>query len=203
MAHVSKISGGLCLAFFLLALALTPASAVFTSFSVGLNDGGGACNYKGDFRDSPFFNGGLTAYIPQSQYNGGKGCGTCYEVSCKNHKSCRGGSVTVRAVGKQGNGDFLLSSTAWDKIVRDRAAGRVEIKYRGVECPSNGTFAVRVMPGSNPYWFAIQILGVVDAVEKVEISKDASSWTSLRAMGESATWVLGSGAEKIVGVGGR
>ncbi|GJP81939.1 hypothetical protein CLOP_g12071 [Closterium sp. NIES-67] len=57
------------------------------------------------------------------------------------------------------------------------------------------------MPGSNPYWFAIQILGVVDAVEKVEISKDASSWTSLRAMGESATWVLGSGAEKIVGVG--
>ncbi|GJP62209.1 hypothetical protein CLOP_g19299 [Closterium sp. NIES-67] len=201
MALFSKVSGVLCLVFFLLALALTPSNAISTTYSEGINYGGGACNYEGNFRDSPFFYNGLTAYVPRSKYNGGKGCGTCYEVSCKNNPSCKSGSVTVRAVGKQGD-DFLLSSTAWDKIVRDRSAGRVEIKYRSVDCPKSANMAVKIMPGSNAYWFAAQILGGAKAggVEKVEISKDGSSWKSMSAQGESATWIMNP-AKEIVDAG--
>ncbi|GJP31766.1 hypothetical protein CLOM_g8873 [Closterium sp. NIES-68] len=207
MALTSNLNSRLHLSFFLLAavLTVTPgASATYTAtYSEGINYGGGACNYEGDFSNSPFFDDGMTAYVPQAKYRGGKACGTCYEIACKNSPSCRRSSVAVRAVGQQGGDNFLLSDDAWDEIVRDRSAGRVEIKYRSVACPRNGGIAVKIMPGSNAYWFAVQVLGAAKAgaVEAVELSKDGGRrWASMSVLGESATWVMNP-AKEIVDAG--
>ncbi|CAI5479985.1 unnamed protein product [Closterium sp. Yama58-4] len=183
---------------------LAPASATTyrSTFSDGINSGGGACFYEGNFRDSEYFYKGLTAYLPQNKYDGGKGCGTCYEIECKNHKSCRSGSVIVRATGRHGDDQFLLASTAWDKIVRGRDAGYVEIKFRSVDCPKNGDIGVKIMPGTNQYWFAVQILGAAKAggVEGVELSKDGKKWSKMKRLAESATWALDP-AKEIVDAG--
>ncbi|CAI5949657.1 unnamed protein product [Closterium sp. NIES-64] len=109
------------------------------------------------------------------------------------------GSVMVRAVGQ---GGFNLNSPAWDKIVRDRAAGSVEIDYRSVDCPSSRNMAVRIENDSNAYNFVLQILGAAKSggVEKVEISKDGRDWKSMKNNGWGATWVLNP-AKDIVDAG--
>ncbi|CAI5501016.1 unnamed protein product, partial [Closterium sp. Naga37s-1] len=109
------------------------------------------------------------------------------------------GNVMVRAVGQ---GGFNLNSPAWDKIVRDRAAGSVEIDYRSVDCPSSRTMAVRIENDSNAYNFVLQILGAAKSggVEKVEISKDGRDWKSMTNNGWGATWVLNP-AKDIVDAG--
>ncbi|CAI5988918.1 unnamed protein product [Closterium sp. NIES-64] len=123
--------------------------------------------------------------------------GTCYrgqfnygESSDFDYGMVAQGSVLVRAVGQ--NGDFNLNFAAWDRIVGDRAAGRVEIDYRSVDCSSNGGVKVRLVDDSNSYNFALQILGAAGSggVENVELSNDGSQWTSMTTYGWGATWVL-------------
>ncbi|CAI7826035.1 unnamed protein product [Closterium sp. NIES-53] len=188
MARVSKIGSLLCAGIVLLAVALTPADAIQASRAD--LDREGTC-YRGQFSysESPYFDKGLVAQVPASNFNSGKGCGTCYQVTCKNHASCRKGSVMVRVVGEAG---FNLNSPTWDKIVRDRATGSVEIDYRSVDCPSNRTMAVRIENDSNAYNFVLQILGAAKSggVEKVEISKDGRDWKSMMNNGWGATWML-------------
>ncbi|CAI5975572.1 unnamed protein product [Closterium sp. NIES-65] len=103
---------------------------------------------------------------------------------------CLEGSVLVRAVGQ--NGDFNLNFAAWDRIVGDWAAGRVEIDYRSVDCPSNGGLKVRLVDDSNSYNFALQILEAAGSggMESVELSNDGSQWASMTTYGWGATWVL-------------
>ncbi|CAI5974738.1 unnamed protein product [Closterium sp. NIES-65] len=189
MARVSKVGVLLCVVIILLALALAPADAMYAT-SADLNREG-TC-YRGQFNygESSDFDYGMVAQVPSGDFNSGKGCGRCYEVSCMNHPSCLEGSVLVRAVGQ--NGDFNLNFAAWDRIVGDRAAGRVEIDYRSVDCSSNGGVKVRLVDDSNSYNFALQILGAAGSggVENVELSNDGSQWTSMTTYGWGATWVL-------------
>ncbi|GJP62839.1 hypothetical protein CLOP_g19856 [Closterium sp. NIES-67] len=58
------------------------------------------------------------------------------------------------------------------------------------------------MPGSNPYWFAIQVLGAAGAggVDLLELSTDGENWTSMSQLGNSATWTLNP-AKDVVDVG--
>ncbi|CAI5530071.1 unnamed protein product [Closterium sp. Naga37s-1] len=179
----------LCVGITLLALALPPADAI--QATLGDLNREGTC-YWGQFTyaDSPYFDKGMVAQVPASNFNSGKGCGTCYQVTCKNSPSCTKGSVMVRAVGLSGG--FNLNFPAWDKIVKDRNVGNVEIDYRSVDCPSSRTMAVRIENNSNVYNFVVQILGAAKSggVEKVEISNDGKQWKSMTNNGWGATWVL-------------
>ncbi|CAI5988912.1 unnamed protein product [Closterium sp. NIES-64] len=127
----------------------------------------GTC-YRGqfDYGESSDFDYGMVAQVPSGDFNSGKGCGRCYEVSCMNHPSCLEGSVLVRAVGQ--NGDFNLNFAA------------------------NGGLKVRLVDDSNSYNFALQIIGAAGSggVENVELSNDGSQWTSMTTYGWGATWVL-------------
>ncbi|CAI5523794.1 unnamed protein product [Closterium sp. Naga37s-1] len=189
MAPVFNVCGLLCVGFVLLALVLTPADAMYAT-SADLNREGTCYRGQFDYGESSDFDYGMVAQVPSDDFNSGKGCGRCYEVSCMNHPSCLEGSVLVRVVGQ--NGDFNLNFAAWDRIVADRAAGRVEIDYRSVDCPSNGGLKVRLVDDSNSYNFALQILGAAGSggVENVELSNDGSQWTSMTTYGWGATWVL-------------
>ncbi|CAI6004448.1 unnamed protein product [Closterium sp. NIES-65] len=179
----------LCVGIALLALALSPADAI--QATRGDLNREGTC-YWGQFSyaDSPYFDKGMVAQVPASNFNSGKGCGTCYQVTCKNSPSCTKGSVMVRAVGV--SGIFNLNFPAWEKIVKDRNVGNVEIDYRSVDCPSSRTMAVRIENNSNVYNFVVQILGAAKSggVEKVEISNDGKQWKSMTNNGWGATWVL-------------
>ncbi|CAI5481791.1 unnamed protein product [Closterium sp. Yama58-4] len=186
---VSKVASLLCAGIFLLALALTPGDAA-TTFAVNGPLSGGQCYNKINYNDSPYFDNGMVAQVPSSDIKGGKGCGTCYRVSCKNHRSCnRGKAVTVRAINDGGSG-FNLNYPAWDIISRDRNAGNVQVEYIRVPCPSDSRIAVMIMRYSSKWNFAIQILrvGKSGGVEKVEISSDGNDWKSMRK--EGAPWVL-------------
>ncbi|CAI5954335.1 unnamed protein product [Closterium sp. NIES-65] len=179
----------LCVGIGLLALSLTPADAMYAT-SADLNREGTCYRGQFDYGESSDFDYGMVAQVPSGDFNSGKGCGRCYEVSCMDHPSCLEGSVLVRAVGQ--NGDFNLNFAAWDRIVADRAAGRVEIDYRSVDCPSNGGMKVRLVDDSNSYNFALQILGAAwsGGVENVELSNDGSQWSSMTTYRWGATWVL-------------
>ncbi|CAI5494291.1 unnamed protein product [Closterium sp. Naga37s-1] len=158
MAPVFNIGRLLCVGTVLLALALTPADAMYAT-SADLNREGTCYRGQFDYGESSDFDFGM-------------------------------GSVLVRAVGQ--NGDFNLNFAAWDRIVADRAAGRVEIDYRSVNCPSNGGMKVKLVDDSNSYNFALQILGAAGSggVENVELSNDGSQWASMTTYGWGATWVL-------------
>ncbi|GJP50251.1 hypothetical protein CLOM_g9389 [Closterium sp. NIES-68] len=194
---------------------LAPASAA--TYSANYNDAlsyyGGQC-FSGIFlSDTPY--NGLVAKIPSNKFQRGLGCGTCYEIRCTNHESCRNGGVNVTAIDDAGNG-FLLSSEAWDKIVKERSTQKVDVTARRVNCARSGGMAVLVMSGSDPSWFWIQILNVANCggVAGVEVARDgATSWTKMSRMYDTGQWelkpataVVAPGKKisvRVTGLGGR
>ncbi|MCE3216515.1 Expb2p [Datura stramonium] len=127
---------------------------------------GGACGYGNDVRTPPF-----SAMVSAGNGNilkGGKGCGACYQVKCKENSACSEIPISViitdECPGSYRNGTafhFDLSGTAFGALAKPgqadllRGAGILNIGYKRVACNyPQTTVAFKIDQGSNPSYFS-------------------------------------------------
>ncbi|CAI7789850.1 unnamed protein product [Closterium sp. NIES-53] len=164
-----------------------------------INKGGGTCGFEGSFDMSGQFDHGHTLYVPESFYEKGAACGSCFTVSCSKAKDCQGPNgttmnVTARVVGlARYTTQLQLSDVAWDGLVADRKRRDVDVQFKKVPCNATSSMAVRVVSGSKKHKFGIQILGVGGlGVAGVEISNDGKKWVAMERKEGAATWMVNS-----------
>jgi expansin (peptidoglycan-binding protein) len=110
-------------------------------------DGGGNCMFDPTPDDL------MVAAMNETDYGGSAACGACADVEGPD------GRILVRIVDRCPEcapGDLDLSMQAF-AMIAPIEAGRVDIRWRYVECPVDGPMSFRFKEGSNPYWTAIQV----------------------------------------------
>ena len=110
-------------------------------------DGSGNCMFDPSPDDL------MVAAMNETDYQNSAACGACADVEGP------AGRILVRIVDRCPEcapGDLDFSREAFAMIAAIEA-GRVDIRWRYVECPIAGAMAFRFKEGSNPYWTAIQV----------------------------------------------
>ncbi|CAI9095625.1 OLC1v1031614C1 [Oldenlandia corymbosa var. corymbosa] len=100
----------------------------------------GACGLK-EWGKS--INDGKVAAVSSKLFKCGKGCGTCFEVKCKDKKWCseKGTKLVVTDYGEGPETDFIMSPKAFAEMAKDKESENylfkksvVEVKYERVKC---------------------------------------------------------------------
>jgi expansin len=110
-------------------------------------DGSGNCMFDPSPDDL------MVAAMNETDYENSGACGACADVEGPD------GRILVRIVDRCPEcapGDLDFSREAFAMIAAIEA-GRVDIRWRYVECPVAGPMSFRFKEGSNPYWTAIQV----------------------------------------------
>ncbi|KAL9228844.1 hypothetical protein vseg_004380 [Gypsophila vaccaria] len=180
-----------------------PASATWYGPPDGAGSDGGACGYL-DTVERPPFSKMISAGGP-SIYQSGQGCGVCYQVKCSGNGACSGRPVTVTITDECPGCPavhFDLSGTAFGALAKPglnnqlRNAGRIQVQYRMIRCDYGATkVAVRVDPGSNPYYFAAAIeYEDGTGLSRVELQPRGGGWMSMR-QSWGAVWAVNPGSQ--------
>nr|GLL25913.1 expansin-like B1 [Ipomoea trifida] len=155
--------------------------ATYYTTSDGLGTPSGSCGYGELGRTE---NNGEVCTATSRLYNGGAGCGACYQVRCKNKDLCseEGTKVVVTNSGEGPATDFILSYTAYAKLAKYPAVaaqlfaqGVVDIEYRRVSCKFGANLMIRIQEHSKfPSFLSIVVMnqgGATDilAVEIYEV----------------------------------
>ncbi|GAA0151886.1 hypothetical protein Leryth_014883 [Lithospermum erythrorhizon] len=181
------------------------AEATWYGSPTGAGSDGGACGYSNAVDQAPFSS--LITALSESLFNGGKGCGACYQVKCTDNAACSGNPVTVVVTDecpgcslKWGGVHFDLSGTAFGAMANSgqedqlRNAGDLQIQYMRVACNYPGvSVAFHVDSGSNPYYFAALIEyengdGDLSGVD-LKQALDSDSWLPMQ-QSHGAVWKL-------------
>jgi len=185
-----------------------PATATWYGSPDGDGSEGGACGYGSIVRQMPF-QSKVAAGSP-ALFEGGKGCGACYQVKCTENSVCSQTAVTVVITDEcpggicSGTGKihFDLSGTSFRDMATPGAssdllnAGVVSILFRRVPCEYPGTnIAFHVNEGATGYWFAVLIEyedgdGDLGAVDLKQANSD--TWQGMHQTW-GANWCLNSG----------
>ncbi|XP_020205626.2 putative expansin-B2 [Cajanus cajan] len=165
---------------------------------------GGACGY-GAAVENPPLSKMISAGGP-SLFRGGRGCGACYEVKCRENGACSGNPVRVM-ISDECPGcnlqslHFDLSGTAFGSMATPnnadnlRNAGQITIQYTRVACSFGKSMAFAIDGGSNPYYFATEIEyenGNGDLVDIELKQANSNTWLPMfRSQG--SRWALNVG----------
>ncbi|CAI9095613.1 OLC1v1031602C1 [Oldenlandia corymbosa var. corymbosa] len=116
------------------------SKAVYYKSEDGEGTPNGACGLK---EWGKKFNDGKVAAVSKL-FKDGKGCGTCYEVKCKDKKWCseKGVKIAVTDYGASGEDvDFIMSEKGYGEMAKDEESKRylfkkgvVKIEYKRVKC---------------------------------------------------------------------
>jgi hypothetical protein len=163
---------------------------------------GGACGYT-QLTGTPYGNKIAAGNAPIFQ--GGQGCGQCYDVMCS-YSSCS--STPTRIVitdlcpggnyCSTGSPAFDFSGAAISSMANPgqeaelRNVGLYDILYKRVPCQySNQNIAFQVDAGSSPYWlsFTVKFLGGPGDIASVQISQAGGSFQPAKH-NWGANWML-------------
>uniref|UniRef100_A0A0A8Z8P4 Expansin-like EG45 domain-containing protein n=1 Tax=Arundo donax TaxID=35708 RepID=A0A0A8Z8P4_ARUDO len=166
-----------------------------------LNDAG-ACGY-GDI-DMELLNGGHIAAASAEFFRDGAGCGSCYQLRCRDRRVCGDDGVKVvvtpAAAEAANRTGFLLTREALAAMARhgmsDQLASfdSVQVDFRRIPCEYKKNLAVRVEEGSrNPSHLAVRFLyqgGQTDiaAVEIAQVGATPPSWRSMARRRKQGVW---------------
>ncbi|KAJ3672663.1 hypothetical protein LUZ60_007384 [Juncus effusus] len=168
----------------------TPAFATFYGDSSGLSDDmGGACGYA-NFASNPYtYN---TAALSTPLFNGGKGCGGCYEIRCQGSPHCLSGAQSVTVTGTNlCPPNYAQSSDdgGWCNPPRlhfdmampmfltfaEQVAGIVPVMYRRVPCQRSG--GIRFQFQGNAYWLLVFVINIGGSGDIGSVSvKGSNDW---------------------------
>ncbi|KAK3149915.1 hypothetical protein QOZ80_3AG0224650 [Eleusine coracana subsp. coracana] len=130
------------------------------------DDHGGACGYK-DVDKAPF--NGLTGCGNEPIFKDGLGCGSCYEIKCKEPAECSGEPVLIKITDKNYEHiaayHFDLSGKAFGAMAKKgeedklRKAGELMLQFRRVKCeyPADTKIAFHIEKGSNDMYLALLV----------------------------------------------
>ncbi|KAI9050969.1 hypothetical protein LZ554_005079 [Drepanopeziza brunnea f. sp. 'monogermtubi'] len=123
-------------------------------------------------------------------YGTAEQCGACVSIT-----NASGKKITAMIVDECPGGcadkTFDLFPAGFAALANP-SAGEIPISWDYVTCPITSPFKLRTKTGSSQHWFAIQVYNANQAITKVEVSADGSTWTS--ASRESYNyWLLPSG----------
>ena len=157
----------------------------------GGNPSGNACGYN----DLPqvTFPMGFSVAIGGDEFDGGYGCGACYEVTCEGpHTSnpdcfCGEGSqkkVVVQATDQCpecSSTHFDLNSAAFTSIVKDQdpgmagTCGIINTSFRRVSCDFTSDIKIRSKGGTSGYWYGLHVddVGGYGAIQSVKLREAA------------------------------
>ncbi|MCO5576494.1 hypothetical protein L7F22_030304 [Adiantum nelumboides] len=182
-----------------------PASATWYGSPAGAGSDGGACGY-GSLENTPY--GFSISSGSPVLFQGGKGCGTCYQIKCVEESSlCSTNPVTVVITDECpgcGGTHFDMSGFAFSSMSRDPSlkqlllnVGMMNVLYRRVQCAyPRINVAFQVDQGATNYWFAILIKYIADDGDcsKVEFLQGApnSRWLQMQQLW-GATWFVNGG----------
>ncbi|XP_037483274.1 putative expansin-B14 [Triticum dicoccoides] len=173
----------------------------------GAGSDGGACGYHGDVEQPPF--SAMITAGGSSIFNGGKGCGACYQVRCTGNPACSGSPMTVVVTDQCPGGPCLseaahfdLSGKAFGAMAKRgqadtlRNAGSIKVQYNRVPCNWHGLdIAFKVDAGSNPNYLAVLIedeAGDGD-LSAVELQQRGGSWVPMQESW-GAVWKYNAGS---------
>ncbi|CAL0306200.1 unnamed protein product [Lupinus luteus] len=166
---------------------------------------GGNCGY-GDSVETPPFSKMISAGGP-SIFQGGSGCGACYQVRCTENAACSQNPLIVVITDNcprcTGSSSFDLSDTAFRALASQGKADQLrnvgklsKAQYKRVSCNFGKSIAFTIDSGSNPYYFAIEIeyeSGDGNLVEIALKQKGSNTWIPMfRSWG--ARWALNPGS---------
>ncbi|KAE9603186.1 hypothetical protein Lal_00018781 [Lupinus albus] len=171
----------------------------------GAGSDGGNCGY-GDSVENPPLSKMISAGGP-SLFQGGSGCGACYEVKCTENDACSRNPVLVvitdNCPGCPESVHFDLSGTAFGSMANPGKADQLRnvgqlnnLQYRRVPCNFGKSIAFTIDDGASPYYFATEIEyenGDGNIVE-IELKQgiESSTWIPMfRSWG--AKWALNPG----------
>ncbi|CAL4915515.1 unnamed protein product [Urochloa decumbens] len=157
----------------------------------GPYDDGGACGFK-NVNQAPFSS--MTSCGNQPLFKDGKGCGSCYQIRCKNHPACSGNPETVIITDMNyypvAKYHFDLSGTAFGAMAKPgrneelRHAGIIDIQFKRVPCNYPGRkVTFHVEEGSNPMYLAVLVEfedGDGDVVQVDLMEANSGSWAPMR-----------------------
>ncbi|XP_011084266.1 putative expansin-B2 [Sesamum indicum] len=178
------------------------AVATWYGSPTGYGSGGG-CGFENDVGNAPY--NGMIAAGNNNIFKSGKGCGACYQVKCTDHSLCSGSPITITITdecpGACNNEAFHfdLSGKAFGSLAKPghadalRKAGKVNIKYKRVQCNYNGGMTFKIDAGSNPNYlaFAIEHVHGDGDIAAVEIlASNSKEWMAMQPSW-GATWKVG------------
>ncbi|CAJ1948366.1 unnamed protein product [Sphenostylis stenocarpa] len=142
------------------------AAATWYGEPEGGGSDGGACGYSDSVEKPPLSK--MVSAGGSSLFKGGKGCGACYKVKCRENSACSGNPVSVMITDEcpscfLGPVHFDLSGTAFGSMATSgkatnlRNVGQLNILYKRVACSFGNSIAFSIDNGANPYYFATEI----------------------------------------------
>ncbi|ESW06724.1 hypothetical protein PHAVU_010G071000 [Phaseolus vulgaris] len=142
------------------------AAATWYGEPDGAGSDGGACGYVESVEKPPLSK--MISAGGSSLYQGGRGCGACYQVKCTENTACSGNAVSVMITDEcpgcfLGSVHFDLSGTAFgsmatpDKADNLRNVGQLQILYKRVACSFGNSITFTIDNGANPFYFATEI----------------------------------------------
>ncbi|MBK8076903.1 MAG: hypothetical protein IPK24_15345 [Kineosporiaceae bacterium] len=127
-----------------------------------------------------------TAAVGPAEFAGSKACGSYLSVTGAR------GTILVKVDNlcpECATGHIDLSTEAFAAL-DDPVKGVVPISYRTVRNPAvSGNIVVQVKDGSNPYWLALQLDNIGNALQSVAVAGPSGAFRSM-TRSQNAFWVL-------------